>query len=144
MAEQVRPGLTDPARFKGPQQSADLIRRQPAHSIRARGQAPFTEAECMAAISTCFRPEPKDAWQPGGRPCMNLRVINEIDEWLGARPWAPICSEISVLAGGREKTLFTEIAGIGYTAGPGSPSRTSWISVGLSPAPHRLALCLTR
>lgn len=54
MAEQVRPGLTNPARFKGPQQSADLIRCQPTHSIRARGKAPFTEAECMAAISTCF------------------------------------------------------------------------------------------
>jgi hypothetical protein len=53
MANQVRPWLTNPARFNGPQQSADLIRRQSAYSIRARGQVPYTEAECMAAISTC-------------------------------------------------------------------------------------------
>jgi hypothetical protein len=58
MAQQVRPGLTNPARFKGHRQSVDLIRRQPAYSIRARGQVPFNEAECMAAISTC-KPEPK-------------------------------------------------------------------------------------
>ena len=58
MAQQVRPGLTKPARFKGHRQSVDLIRRQPAYSIRARGQVPFNEAECMAAISTCD-PEPK-------------------------------------------------------------------------------------
>jgi transposase len=49
---QVRPGLTKPARFSGTSESADLIRRQPAHSIRARGQVPYIEAECMAAIST--------------------------------------------------------------------------------------------
>src|SRR5215472_18567741 len=57
MANQVRPGLANPARFNGHQESADLIRRQPAYSIRARGQVPYTEAECMAAISTC-EPEP--------------------------------------------------------------------------------------
>ena len=78
MAEQVRPGLTNPARFKGPQQSADLIRRQPAHSIRARGQAPFTEAECMAAISTCFDQSGKRHLATGGRPCMNLRSLSPL------------------------------------------------------------------
>jgi hypothetical protein len=72
MANQVRPGLTNPARFNGPRESADLIRRQPAYSIRARGQVPFTEAECMAAIST-WNPEPKKRLGIGGRPCMNLR-----------------------------------------------------------------------
>src|SRR5712664_4238110 len=65
MAKQVRPGLTNPARFKGRQESADLIRRQPAYPIRARGQAPLTEAECMAAISTCFNRNGKSAWQRG-------------------------------------------------------------------------------
>ena len=70
VAKQVRPGLTNPARFKGRQESDDLIRRQPAYSIRARGQAPHNEAECMAAISTCFNQNGKSAWQrgaPGGR-----------------------------------------------------------------------------
>src|SRR6266478_4775742 len=65
MAKQVRPGLTNPAGFKGRQESADLIRRQPAYPIRARGQAPLTEAECMAAISTCFNRNGKSAWQRG-------------------------------------------------------------------------------
>src|SRR5258705_13858318 len=65
MAKRVRPGLTNPARFKGRQESADLIRRQPAYPIRARGQAPLTEAECMAAISTCFNRNGKSAWQRG-------------------------------------------------------------------------------
>ena len=122
MAEQVRPGLTNPARFKGPQQSADLIRRQPAHSIRARGQAPFTEAECMAAISTCFGRSRKDAWQPGASmyepastgvvPAANIYLQNaprrvRLGEiftiepadrfWPGQRPSAPVDGQHTTL-----------------------------------------------
>ena len=36
----------------GPRKAADVIRTQPANSIRARGDKPQTEAECMAAIYT--------------------------------------------------------------------------------------------
>ena len=55
LLDKIRPGLTNPARFSGPQESAHLIRRQPAYSIKARSLASFTEAECMAAISTGIR-----------------------------------------------------------------------------------------
>jgi hypothetical protein len=40
-------------RFMGHRKSADVIRTQPANSIRARDTVSHTEAECMAAISTC-------------------------------------------------------------------------------------------
>jgi hypothetical protein len=39
MANQVRPGLTNPVWFNGPNESAAFLRRQPAHSIRARGHS---------------------------------------------------------------------------------------------------------
>jgi hypothetical protein len=53
MASQVRPGSTKPETFPGLQKSDLLVRRLPAYSIRARGQAPINEAECMGAISPC-------------------------------------------------------------------------------------------
>src|ERR1039458_3454001 len=53
MASQVRPGLAQPDRALGFQQSVLLLRRQPAYSIRAhRDFASPTQAECMAAISS--------------------------------------------------------------------------------------------
>lgn len=60
MASQVRPGLTQPNLDKGLQQSGVLVRRQSAHSIRARDFASHTEAECMAAIYSC-EPNRKEA-----------------------------------------------------------------------------------
>jgi hypothetical protein len=53
MASQVRPGLTKPHTVRGLQQSAKVIRRQPAYSIRARDFASHTKAGCMAAIYSC-------------------------------------------------------------------------------------------
>jgi hypothetical protein len=70
MATQVKPGLIQPKRFTGHQKSADVIRNQPAYSIRARGHVSQTGAECMAAIYTCKAGIEKNAWQEGGRPCM--------------------------------------------------------------------------
>jgi hypothetical protein len=61
MASQVRPGLTQPDRPRGPQQSAPLIRRQPAYSIRARDFLSQTQAGCMAAISSCETKADKEA-----------------------------------------------------------------------------------
>jgi hypothetical protein len=58
MASQVRPGSMKPETFPGLQKSDLLVRRLPAYSIRAHGQAPNHEAECMGAISSC-EPEQK-------------------------------------------------------------------------------------
>src|SRR5258708_23093127 len=52
MASQVRPGLTQPDTPRGLQQSAFLIRRRPAYSIRARDLASHSQAGCMGAVSS--------------------------------------------------------------------------------------------
>jgi hypothetical protein len=69
MATQVKPRLIQPKRFTGHQKSADVIRNQPAYSIRARDHASQTEAECMAAIYTC-KAGTKKMLGKKGRPCM--------------------------------------------------------------------------
>ena len=53
MAKQVRPGLINPCGATGPQESAEVIRNQPAYSIGARDPASRSQAGCMAAISSC-------------------------------------------------------------------------------------------
>src|SRR5258708_15829925 len=52
MASQVRPGLTQHDTPRGLQQSAFLIRRRPAYSIRARDLASHSQAGCMGAVSS--------------------------------------------------------------------------------------------
>src|SRR5580704_1791475 len=66
MASQVRPRLTQPARYTGPQQSTGVIRRQPAYSIRARDFASHSQAGCMAAIKSCEEEQKRNALQGGG------------------------------------------------------------------------------
>jgi hypothetical protein len=56
MASQVRPALIQPDCCMGLKQSALMIRRQPANSIRARDLASHSKAGCMAAI---FSRDPK-------------------------------------------------------------------------------------
>jgi hypothetical protein len=70
MAKQVKPGLTQPKRFMGHRKSADVIRTQPENSIRARGDKPQTEAECMAAIFYLENRNRKKGLGKKGRPCM--------------------------------------------------------------------------
>jgi hypothetical protein len=70
MAKQVKPGLTQPKRFMGHRKSADVIRTQPDNSIRARGDKPQTEAECMAAIFYLENRNRKKGLGKKGRPCM--------------------------------------------------------------------------
>src|ERR1035437_4584860 len=65
MAKQVRPGLINPCGANGPQESAEVIRNQPAYSIRARDLASHSQAGCMAAISSCEPELKKNAWQLG-------------------------------------------------------------------------------
>ena len=74
MAKQVRPRLTQPNGATGHQQSAEVIGRQPAYSIRARDPASHTQAGCMAAISTC-NPDPTKVLGNKGRPCMALPAM---------------------------------------------------------------------
>jgi hypothetical protein len=109
MAKQVRPGLANPARFKGPQQSADLIRRQPAHSIRARGQAPLSEAECMAAISTCFTGTEKRLATEGVHVCRQDSLIQPSADRTGtvSRPGGDsVPPEVAGPTEGYQQPLF--------------------------------------
>jgi hypothetical protein len=70
MASQVRPGLAQPKGNLGLQGSAKVIRRQPAHSIRARERlVSHPEAECMGAIYSC-EIKAKESLGNRGRPCM--------------------------------------------------------------------------
>src|SRR5271156_6139833 len=50
MAIQVKTGVDSTFLIHGTSKSDQMIRRQPAHSIRARGSMPHYEVECMAAI----------------------------------------------------------------------------------------------
>ena|SRR5271168_4891915 len=50
MAIQVKTEVDSTLLIHGTSKSDQVIRRQPAHSIRARGSMPHYEAECMAAI----------------------------------------------------------------------------------------------
>ena len=70
MASQVRPGLTQPRGNLGLQESDRVIRRQPAHSIRARELASHPQAECMGAIFSC-EIKTEEALGNRGRPCMD-------------------------------------------------------------------------
>src|ERR1700722_15190109 len=70
MAKQVKPGLIQPKRFMGHRKSADVIRTQPANSIRARRDIPQTKAECMAAISTWRTGIENKGLGKKGRPCI--------------------------------------------------------------------------
>jgi len=65
MASQVKPGSTQPKFNKGLQQSAILIRRRPANSIRARDIVSHTQAGCMAAINSREAKPKRNAWQKG-------------------------------------------------------------------------------
>jgi len=78
MASQVRPRLTQPARYTGPQQSTGVIRRQPAYSIRARDFASHSQAGCIAAIKSCEEKPKRNALQGGGvHVCIeDLKVRN--------------------------------------------------------------------
>jgi hypothetical protein len=78
MATQVKPRLIQPKRFTGHQKSADVIRNQPAYSIRARDHASQTEAECMAAIYTCKAGTEKMLGKKG-RPCMKRDSSEAVD-----------------------------------------------------------------
>jgi hypothetical protein len=92
MATQVKPRLIQPKRFTGHQKSADVIRNQPAYSIRARDHASQTEAECMAAIYTC-KAGTKKMLGKKGRPCMKRdtghQIIDRIHQVL-ERPAEPV------------------------------------------------------
>ena len=57
MAIQVRPGSIQPKVFTGHQKSAVVIRKSISKFHQGPRLVPHTEAECMAAISTC-EPEP--------------------------------------------------------------------------------------
>jgi hypothetical protein len=50
MAIQVKTGVDSTLLIHGTSKSDQMIRRQPAHSIRARGSMLHYEVECMAAI----------------------------------------------------------------------------------------------
>lgn len=65
MATQVRLGSTKPETFPGLRESDLFIRRLPAYSIRARGQAPIIGSECMGAISPCKSERQKILGKPG-------------------------------------------------------------------------------
>ena len=69
MASQVRPGPAQPASSRGPQQSALLIRRRPAYSIRARGQEPHQRPDVWLQSPPVIQNE-ESAWHRG-RPCMD-------------------------------------------------------------------------
>ena len=86
-ATQVKPRLIQPKRFTGHQKSADVIRNQPAYSIRARDHASQTEAECMAAIST-WRTGIKKRLGKKGRPCMKRDTSAHDTEMLAVNPMA--------------------------------------------------------
>jgi len=69
MASQVKPGSTQPAPFRGLQQSALLIRRRPAYSIRDSGIA-ASKSGCMAALYPCDPELQNKCLAKRGRPCM--------------------------------------------------------------------------
>jgi hypothetical protein len=64
MASQVRPGPAQPASSRGPQQSALLIRRRPAYSIRARGQEPHQRPDVWLQSPPVIQNE-ESAWHRG-------------------------------------------------------------------------------
>src|ERR1039457_190500 len=104
MAKQVRPGLINPCGANGPQESAEVIRNQPAYSIRARDLASHSQAGCMAAISSCEPELKKNAWQlgasmygletfsPGGRAGNDMakatwNIANRLMRWDTPAGW---------------------------------------------------------
>jgi hypothetical protein len=66
MAIQVKTGVDSTLLIHGTFKSDQMIRRQPAHSIRARGSRRHYEGECMAAISYLRVRTEKNAWHNGG------------------------------------------------------------------------------
>src|ERR1700681_3484786 len=72
MAKQVRPWLTQPSGSMGLiHKSVQVIRRQPAHPIRAGDSKSRTKAEYMAAILN-LRTKTKRVLDKPGRPYMDL------------------------------------------------------------------------
>jgi hypothetical protein len=92
MASQVRPGLAKPGVLSGPKQSSQLMRHQPAYSIRARGQVPHDKAGCMAAISTWLS-EQRKGLAIRGRPCMS--TIGALTTSVGQPYAVPRCERAS-------------------------------------------------
>ena len=75
MAKQVRPWLTQPSESMGLiHKSVQMIRRQPAHTIRAGDSKSRTKAEYMAAILN-LRTKAKRVLDKPGRPYMDSHSL---------------------------------------------------------------------
>jgi len=95
MASQVRPGPAQPASSRGPQQSALLIRRRPAYSIRARGQEPHQRPDVWLQSPPVIQNE-ESAWHRGVHVWMDSAL-------RGSVPSRP-CAAPSLIRLSRPKT----------------------------------------
>lgn len=70
LAKQVKPGLTQPKRFMGRRKSADVIRAQPANSIRARGDKTANRGRMYGCNFYLENQNRKEGLGKRERPCM--------------------------------------------------------------------------